>query len=101
MSTALWLVLAGGAIGIGVAISGLIILVINRRRSDGGVRQRNVRTGPYALWFGTGLTLLSLSSLLNAFDLTVPALLVLAGSMTLVGVAVFRYRPRSDAAPNS
>lgn len=97
---ALWLVLAGGAIGVGVAISGLIMLVIDRRRSGGGVRRRNIRTGLYAAWFGTGLALLSLSSLLNAFDLTVPALLVLAASMTLVGVAVFRYRPRSDAAPN-
>jgi hypothetical protein len=53
-----------------------------------------MRSGLYAVGFGEGLVLLSLSSVLYAFDLTVPALLVPLVSMTLIGVAVFRHRPR-------
>jgi hypothetical protein len=51
----------------------------------------------YAVWFGSGLVLLSLSSLLNAYDRTPLALLTLAASLASVGVAVLRYRPRTDA----
>jgi hypothetical protein len=100
MTPALWLVLAGGAIGATVAVHGLVTLASSgRHRNDGDARAQRSRrrSGLYAVWFGSGLVLLSLSSLLNAYDRTPLALLTLAASLASVGVAVLRYRPRTDA----
>ncbi|WP_229068926.1 hypothetical protein [Actinoplanes sp. DH11] len=87
MSSSLWLVLAGGVLGAGAAVYGMITLARTRRR----------RAGLYGLCFGLAVVLLSLASWLNSHDAAFPAVLALVAAICLGGVAVVRYRPRDHA----
>jgi hypothetical protein len=83
------LMLAGGAIGLALAVYGAVGLIRTRGRHDPGKR----RMALYTLSFGAAVFLLGLAGLLNHRHLPIVALPLLAVSMALVGLAVFRYRP--------
>ena len=97
MSTALWLTLAGGAIGAGVAIHGIVTLVFSRGSTANADLPQRRRGALYSLYFGTSLVLIVLAGLLNAAGRTVPAMLALAASMASLTIAVVRHRPGSKA----
>jgi fatty acid desaturase len=97
MSTAMWLTLAGGVIGAAVAIYGLVTLLSSTHTASDPDPPRRRRSALYSLFFGASLMLIGLASLLNALGWTVPAMLALVASMSLLGVAVVRYRPGSKA----
>jgi hypothetical protein len=97
MSTALWFMLAGGAMGAAVVIHGVVMLVSSRGTAANSDLPQRRRSALYSLCFGGSLVLIVLASLLNALGWTVPAMLALGASMASLGVAVFRYRPVSKA----
>jgi hypothetical protein len=97
MSTALWFMLAGGAIGAGVAIHGMVTLLSSGDRTANHDLPQRRRSALHSLCFGASLVLIVLASLLNAIGWTVPAMPTLAASMASLAVAVFRYRPGSKA----
>lgn len=51
----------------------------------------------YALCFGGGLVLFAVTGVFDARDWTPAAILALVLALTLVAVAVFRYRPSRDS----
>jgi hypothetical protein len=97
MSTVLWFMLAGGAIGAGVAIHGMVTLLSSGGRTANDDLPQRRRSALYSLCFGASLVLIVLASLLNALGWTVAAMLTLAASMATLTVAVVRYRPGSKA----
>jgi hypothetical protein len=92
-----WLeVLAAGA-GATVAIYGLVILLTDRATPADRRAFRSMKdAGLYYACFGLALTLLMLGVQLNEHQQSIPAVLALAGTMILTGLAVIRYRPRRN-----
>ncbi len=92
MDTGTWMLLIGGAIGVGLALFGVTMLVSGRAPASTGRLFRSVRdAGLYHLLFGLGLVLLVAGTQLPG-DLSPAASAVVA--IVLAGVAVVRYRPR-------
>jgi hypothetical protein len=92
MDIGTWTLLAGGAIGLAVALFGVQMLITGRAPAPTSRSFRDVRdAGLYHLLFGLGLVLLVVGTWLPG-DLGPIAFAAVA--IVLAGVAVVRYRPR-------
>ena len=84
----MWTMVIGGAVGSALALYGARMLITGRAPSATARAFRSVRdAGCYHLLFGAAMVLVVLGTGLEQTALSVPA-------VVLVGVAVFRFRPR-------
>lgn len=83
------------AVGAGVAVYGVSILVTGRATpGDRRAFRRLAEGGRYYLCFGLALALMASGSLLNRHGQTAVAMVALLVAIVLTGLAVIRYRPR-------
>jgi hypothetical protein len=92
MDTGTWTLFIGGAIGLGLALFGVKMLVTGQAPASTVRAFRNVRDAAlYHLLFGLGLLLLVAGIELPGMVTPIVSAVI---AVVLAGIAVVRYRPR-------